>query len=97
MERKNIQSVGDVLRNVIAENEMSGRLDELRAAEFWPFIVGPDLARQTMRPYVKNGLMTIRVPDAALRQELSMHRSAMVRELNRLSGTEAIKDIRFIS
>ncbi len=50
-----------------------------------------------MRPYVKNGHMTIRVPDAALRQELSMARTPLIAEFNRLVGSEVIISLRFIS
>ena len=97
MDRKEICSVGDVLRRAIAENSMEGRLDELRAADLWPEIIGPHIASQTLRPYVRDGNMSIRVPDAALRQELSMTRTLLIREFNRILGKEIIKSLRFLS
>ena len=97
MDRKEICSAGDVLRQIIDESNMSGRLAELKAADYWPCVVGPDIASKTMKPYVFKGVMTIRVPDASLRNELSMYRSAMIRELNRLAGSEAILSLRFTS
>lgn len=97
MERKDIQSVGDVLRTAIAQDGMQGRLDEIRAAAAWPAIAGTYIASQTLRPYVRHGAMTIRVADAGLRQELSMHRSAIIAEFNRIVGREVITSLRFTS
>lgn len=97
MERKNICSLGDVLREVLKENDMAGRLDELKAAAAWPAIVGSHIASQTLRPYVKNGVMTIRVGDAGLRHELNMNRPGLIREFNRAVGREVITDLRFTS
>lgn len=97
MDRKEIQSVGDVLRMAIADDNLEGRLNEIKAAAAWPSIVGRHIADQTMKPYVRNGAMTIRVPDAGLRQELSMTRSAIIREFNRIVGCEVITSLRFTS
>lgn len=96
MKRTEIQSIGDVLRQILDESEMGAKLDELRAAELWPEIIGPDLSRRCMRPYVRNGIMTIRVIDAPLRQEFNMQRSSMARALNRMLGRTVITEIRFI-
>lgn len=97
MDRKEIRSVGDVLRQVIAENDMQDRLDELKAASGWNSIVGDYVASATSAPTVRRGAMTVRVPDAGLRHELSMHRSAIINDLNRIAGRPVIKSIRFIS
>lgn len=90
-------SIGDVLRKALAENHLTGHLEELKAVEMWPAVVGEHIASQTMSPYVRKGIMTVRVADATLRHELSMSRSLIIRELNRLAGSEAIKELRFMS
>lgn len=95
MKRLQAESVGDVLRRALEADGNATRIDELTAASKWPAIVGAHIAARTMLPYVANGTINIRVPDAALRHELSMHRSAFVREFNRLTGKEVIRDIRF--
>lgn len=95
MERKDACSIGELLRLVIEENNLGRRLDETRAVGLWPALIGSDLASKTMRPYVSKGVMTIRVPDPALRQELSMHRSAIAAAINRHLGSEVISEIRF--
>lgn len=97
MERRETQSVGDILRLAFQENCMQERLDECRAVEIWPSVVGLDLARICRRPTVKNGIMTVGVPNASLRHELSMSRSSLRAAINDAIGSVTIKDIRFIS
>lgn len=97
MERKSPQSVGDVLRNLLEESSLQNRMDELRAADLWKSIVGQDIASQTSRPSVKNGLMQIGVPNASLRNELHMNRTPLRKVINKAIGKEIITDIRFTS
>lgn len=97
MKRTDTQSIGDILRLALQENCMDSRLDEFKAVEIWSSVVGRYIASQCRRPFVKDGLMTIGVPNAALRQELLMNRSRLRAAINRDIGKETISDIRFIS
>lgn len=81
----------------LEESGMKDRIDRLKAADAWKSVVGPDISAHTMRPYVKGSLMTVRTPDAPLRQELTMNRSALVKAINGIVGREIITDIRFTS
>lgn len=97
MKRIEPQSIGDVLRLTIQESEMAGKLDERRAIELWAPLVGDYMARQCGRPTVRNGVMTVSVPGAPLRNELTMSRSILIRLINEKLGKQVIKEIRFIS
>ena len=97
MDRKAPQSVGDVLRDILEQTLLQQRMDELKAADHWPAIVGPQMAGQTSRPLVKNGIMQIGVPNASLRNELHMHRSALRDAFNAFIGKEIIKELKFTS
>lgn len=97
MKRIEPQSIGDVLRISIQESKMAGKLDERRAIEFWAPLVGDYMAKQCGRPTVRDGVMTVSVPGAALRHELTMSRSLLIRLINEKLGKQVIKEIRFIS
>lgn len=97
MERHSPQSVGDVLRNLLEETSLQNRMDELKAASLWSRIVGPDIASQSGKPFVKNGLMQIGVPNASLRNELRINRSKLIHIINQHIGKEIITEIRFTS
>lgn len=97
MQRHDPQSVGDVLRNLLEETSLQGRMDELKAADLWARIAGKEIASMTKRPLVKAGVMTIGVPNAALRNELLMNRSRLREIINQTIGKETISEIRFTS
>lgn len=97
MERCTPQSVGDVLRNLLEETSLHTRMEELKAASLWPRIAGEELAGLCGKPTVKNGVLTIPVPVASLRQELSMNRSRLKEIFNSNFDKEIINDIRFTS
>ena len=97
MKRQETMSIGDVLRMTLEENDMTSRLDEFKAIDLWAGIVGEHIAGHTGRPTVSKGVMTVRVPSAPLRHELSMSRSAFTAEFNRLLGRRVIHDSRFTS
>lgn len=96
MDRTEIESLGDLLRGYIEESGNSRRFDEVTACTLWPQVVGADLASQTLRPMVKKGMMTIKVPSAALRHELNMRRSALAAAINREVGKDVITQLKFI-
>ena len=95
MKRTEPQSIGDVCRQALEESDMVVHLLERRACEFWQALVGPALAARATRPTVVRGVMRIGVADAALRHELTMHRSNMLRLINERFGRAVISEIRF--
>lgn len=97
MHRYTPQSVGEVLRNLLEETSLQQRMDELHAATLWGRLVGADLASRTRHPQVKSGVMTIGVPNASLRNELTMNRSRLLDIINSTIGKEIIKEIKFTS
>lgn len=97
MQRYNPQSVGDVLRDLLEQTSLQNRMDELKAADLWKQVVGNAIADLTSRPSVKNGVMSIGVPNASLRNELHMNRTRLREIINRNIGKEVITEIKFTS
>ena len=97
MQRHTPQSIGDVLRNFLEETSLQNRMDELKAADLWKTVVGDGLAELTSKPSVKNGVMSVGVPNASLRNELLMNRSSLKDIINKKIGKEVITEIKFTS
>lgn len=97
MERKDFTTVGDVLRECLAQSQLQGRLDEVKACDMWGAVLGPGIAGQCRRPTVFKGTMTVSVANAALRQELHMRRGAIADAINEALGKETIKEIRLVT
>lgn len=97
MRRIDPVSLREVLESAITQAGMDGRLAERRAVAAWARVVGDGLAQLTAAADVRGGVLTVVARDAALRQELTMMRSALVAALNKEAGSEAVSDIRFVS
>lgn len=95
MERKDAVTIGDVLRECLEKSSMQGRLDEVRACEALPIVLGSHLASQCGRPFMKAGVMTVAVANASLRSELNMRRGAIMRAVNEVLGKDTVKEIHF--
>lgn len=97
MERQSPRSVGEVLREVLQQNNLQQIIDETRAKNLWREVVGAEIAHECKTPYVANGVMTVGIPNAALRHEMSMNRSLLRETINSIIGKNTIKEIRFTS
>lgn len=96
MERREAQSLGDLLRQAVEESRGAFGFDEINAINAWPIVIGQPIASKTLPPYIKKGVMTIRVPAAPLRHELNMMRTAIARAINNEIEKEVVKELRFI-
>ena len=96
MKRVKAQSIGEILREVFAQNpEIGRRLDEVRLVHAWREVLGPGVAQATREAYVRGATLHVVLDSAVLRSELMMWRDRLVRTLNERVGTDVIREIRF--
>lgn len=95
MQRKEPESIGDVLRLTLQESSLAGRMDEVKASLMWAEMVGPGIAARTSRPQISCGIMVVYVDSAPLRHELTMNRSRIIDLINARMGKEVVRQIRF--
>ena len=96
MKRKEAQSLDNVIAEWIRQNDLEKPLLEHRVVEHWAEILGPLVARYSRDIEVKDGMLRVRITNAALRQELFEQRFRLIQKLNEGVGGEAIKDIRLL-
>lgn len=96
MQKTDYQTLGDVLRQAVSDSGMEDRLRETHAAALWNVTVGQTIASQCGKPWVASGILNVAVRNAALRQELSMTRSSLVKAINSNFDHPVIKDIRLL-
>lgn len=83
------------MRQVISDSDMEGRLEEVRAASAWPAVVGPHIASQCGKPTVFQGVLTVPIRNASLRQELAMARHSLIKAINTAVGADVVMSLRF--
>ena len=96
MKRKEAQTLGSVLTEWIRENGLEKPLLEHRVVEQWADILGPMIARYSRDIEIKDGMLRVRITNAALRQELFEQRFRLIQKLNDAVGDEVVKDIRLL-
>lgn len=95
MKRTHPESIGNIIEQLMQEEQLDTQLYEYRASALWPQVVGPGVNRYTVSRDVRQGVMYIRLSSAVLRQELMMGRSLLVKRINEMLGQDVIRDIVF--
>lgn len=83
-----------ILRNLRSQG-LETPLQQKRLLEAWPLVAGPAVSRYTRKTYIQNQTLVVHLTLPALRTELSMRKSELVRQLNDFVGGQVIADIRF--
>ncbi|MBO7462879.1 MAG: DUF721 domain-containing protein [Bacteroidales bacterium] len=93
MQRKEPESIGDVLRQLLVANGGYKRIKEIRLTQEWDKIVGPMIARNTEEINLKDGILSVKFRSAIVRNEISMRRSSLQKLLNDTMKEQIVKEI----
>lgn len=83
-----------ILRNLRAQG-LETPLLQKRLVDAWPIVAGEAVARYTREAFIQNQTLVVRLTIPALRTELSMRRSELIKKLNDHVGEQVITEIRF--
>jgi predicted nucleic acid-binding Zn ribbon protein len=72
---------------------LKDKLNETRLIQSWEKVVGPMIAKQTLRLQVRKRVLFVQVESAALKQELLYARSKLIIALNKEAGSNVIDEI----
>ena len=91
------QNISDLVLQFLRLSGLETPLNEHRLIQAWSDVLGPQMSKYTdvEHLYIKNQKLYVHVTSAALRQELSMARSTLVKTLNNRVGSQVIVDIIF--
>ena len=81
-----------VVRQLGIEREMLG----WRAAEEWPRIVGPRIARHTRCVGFRDGILRVEAESSAWMHELGYLERDLVHKINRHLDDELVREVKFI-
>ncbi|MBP1617001.1 MAG: hypothetical protein H6Q14_828 [Bacteroidetes bacterium] len=96
MRKKNTESIGEVMQQFFAENEVfKKKLGENRILNGWAELLGASIASYTTNLYIRNSILHVHVSSSVLRSELIINRYNLIKRLNKHAGMEVIKDIAF--
>lgn len=95
MFKRDVKSLSDVLNMVLRKEGLETPLLQKRLIDGWESVTGKTVARYTGEKYIRNQTLFVKISNPALRADLSMMKSQLVKRLNESVGTMLITDIRF--
>ena len=93
MRKSNQQSIGIVIKKLLKDQQLEGRLKELDVLELSKELLGKNLMKYINDLSVKNGTLIIKVRSAAVRNELSYQKSGIIKKINKQVGNKILKEI----
>ena len=95
MKRTEAKNIGQIIDDLLKQENLDVALDEHRASALWPEIVGSGIHRYTVRRFVKDGVMTVYLSSASLANELMLSRDSLIQRINEALGRDIIHEIIF--
>lgn len=80
---------------MLREQGLETPLLQKRLIDSWDDIVGPTIAQYTRERFIKNQTLMVKLTSPALRSDLSMIRTELVRKLNDGVGSQVITELKF--
>lgn len=94
MFRRDVQSISDLLNMYLRREGLETPLLQKRAVDAWDTLMGLSIARYTGEKFIKNQTLFVKILNPALRQDLTMMRSRIVKRINESVGSQVIVDVR---
>ena len=93
MRKSNQQSIGIVIKKLLKDQKLEGRLKELDILELSEELLGKNLMKYINDLSVKDGTLIIKVRSAAVRNELSYQKSEIIKKINKQVGNKILQEI----
>jgi len=93
MRKSNEQSIGKVIRKLLKNQKLAGRLLELDAIQSCENILGKELMKYINEITFKKGKLIIKVKSAAVRNELSYQKEKILDKINYTSKNEIVREV----
>ncbi|HLC83050.1 MAG TPA: DUF721 domain-containing protein [Bacteroidia bacterium] len=93
MNRKNEHSLKEVIDQLLKAYKLDEKLAERKLIASWEIVMGVMIAKHTKDLYIKHKQLFVTLDSSALRNELSLAKTKIVKMLNDEVGTEVINDV----
>jgi len=87
--------MGDILQEFL-KNAMPKHMgDEIRVFGAWPKAVGPEISKQALPKFFRNGILFVETRHPVWTMELTGKRHLIKKRLNEALGSEVVREIQF--
>ena len=93
MRRSKTISLAEALNDYVKEMNIGEKLSEVSVINSWEEIVGKAISSRTTKIYIKDHKLFVHLSSSVVRNELLMLRETLREKLNKVAGSEVIKEI----
>lgn len=86
-------TLAELINEFYKRHNRENTLDEMKIIESWKSVVGGFIAAHTLDLRITKGILYVKVDADSLRSELMYSKTILLRNINRVSGTDLLKDI----
>lgn len=86
-------TLAELINEFYRRHNRENSLDEMKIIESWKSVVGGFIAAHTLDLRITKGTLYVKVDADSLRNELMYSKSILLRNINRTTGTNLLKDI----
>ena len=86
-------TLSELINEFYKRHHREDSLDEMKIIESWRSVVGGFIAAHTLDLRITKGILYVKVDADSLRNELMYSKTILLRNINRVSGTDILKDI----
>ena len=85
----------DAIAEFLERNKLRAKLDQTEILDRWKTVLGPTIANRTTQLSIRGKTLYVTLSSAALKQELSMSKSLLLKSLNEDMPYQVIDNIVF--
>lgn len=86
-------TLAELINEFYKRHNRENSLDEMKIIESWKNVVGGFIAAHTLDLRITKGILYVKVDADSLRNELMYSKTILLRNINRTTGTNLLKDI----
>ena len=86
-------TLAELINEFYKRHHREDSLDEMKVIESWKSVVGGFISSHTLDLRITKGVLYVKVDADSLRNELMYSKTILLRNLNKVSGTNLLKDI----
>ncbi|MBT5274082.1 MAG: DUF721 domain-containing protein [Flavobacteriales bacterium] len=93
MRGNNNRVIGDIIRKLMKNPKLAGKLDELDALQAWEEIIGKQICKYVADQKIYKGTLYVKLKSAVVRNELSYKKSEFISQINNRLGKKLLTNI----
>ncbi|HIE73564.1 MAG TPA: DUF721 domain-containing protein [Flavobacteriales bacterium] len=93
MRKSNQQSIRAVIKRLLKNQKLEGRLQELDVLNNCEEVLGKNLMKYISNLSFREGILVIKMKSAVVRNELSYQKNEILKKINQKTAKEIVKEI----